>query len=70
MTSPLSEDDKAVIDAQIKKLLEAKGIIDRAKQAGLDVSAEEEQVNALDTQLKGIRSAFFPTGAAPTKTTG
>lgn len=69
MTSPLTDDDRAVIDVQLKNLVTARDMINRAKAAGLDVQAEEEQVNALETQLKGIKASFFPTGATATKTT-
>lgn len=64
MAAPLTAEDKRAIEQHLKDLKTAKEMIGRAKQAGLDMSAEEAELARIESQLTGIKRSFFPTGSA------
>tara|TARA_R110000787_G_scaffold190963_1_gene302373 strand:+ start:58 stop:249 length:192 start_codon:yes stop_codon:yes gene_type:complete len=62
MAAPLTKEDLTNINAALKAAKEVKTVIQRAKQAGLDVDALEHQLLTNEQKLQGIKAAFYPTG--------
>jgi hypothetical protein len=62
MAAPLTKEDLSNINAALKAAKEVKQTIQRAKQAGLDVDALEQQLLSNEQKLQGIKAAFYPTG--------
>jgi|TARA_R110000824_G_scaffold20909_2_gene78421 hypothetical protein len=62
MAAPLTKEDLSNINAALKAAKEIKQTIQRAKQAGLDVDALEQQLLSNEQKLQGIKAAFYPTG--------
>ena len=62
MASPLTKEDLTNINAALKAAKEVKQTIQRAKQAGLDVEALEQQLLSNEQKLQGIKAAFYPSG--------
>lgn len=60
MTHPLTDEDEKQIDAAIKAIKATEDVIKRARQAGIDVDAQEAQIKESEERLKGIKAAFFP----------
>ena len=60
MSHPLTEDHKRLIDESLKGLKVNKEVIERAKQAGLDMTDLEQRSDEVEAKLLGIRRAFFP----------
>ena len=60
MAAPLTEQDLEQIKANITQLDIADDAIKTAKQAGLDVSLQEEESKAQRGQLLKIKQAYFP----------
>lgn len=58
--SPLSEEDLERLREAETELQRAREQIDLAKQANLDVSAQEERVATLAQQIRSIKSTYFP----------
>ena len=64
MAHPLVKEDLDNINAALKAIKESRTIIERAKVAGLDVSAQEDQLSSAETRLTAIKAGFFPGGRA------
>tara|TARA_Y100000310_G_scaffold337943_1_gene426291 strand:- start:550 stop:744 length:195 start_codon:yes stop_codon:yes gene_type:complete len=64
MAHPLTKDDLDNINASLKGIDSVKGIIARAKIAGLDVAEQEQQMVTAEQRLKAIKQGFFPSGRA------
>lgn len=64
MANPLSTEDRANIEIQLKALADARADLNRAKAAGIDVADLEKQLNESEAQLKAIKQVYFPTGRA------
>ncbi len=62
MAEPLTKEDLTNINAALKAAKEVKTVIQRAKQAGLDVEVLEQQLLANEQKLQGIKAAFYPSG--------
>ena len=62
MAAPLTKEDLSNINAALKAAKEVKQTIQRAKQAGLDVDALEQQLLSNEQKLQGIKAAFYTTG--------
>lgn len=60
MASPLTTEHKAIIDKALADLKEAREQVTRAKLAKIDVAEQEAQIEAMETQLKAIKAAYFP----------
>lgn len=60
MTSPLDDNDLAELNLSLEALDKADEIIKRAKQAGIDIKAQEEASKDTRMKLSGIKGAFFP----------
>lgn len=60
MAAPLTETDLEQIKANIQALDIADDAIKTAKQAGLDVTAQEENSKAQRAELLKIKQAYFP----------
>ncbi len=58
--NPLSPDDLTDIDANLAQLEDAKELIRRSKQAGIDVTTFEQQVIESRNQLLKLKQSFFP----------
>lgn len=59
-SAPLTESDLDDINRSLQRLDDASVIMDRARQAGIDVTAfEQRQRDARDKLLK-LKQAFFP----------
>jgi ribosomal protein L32E len=56
----LSEDDLQAIENGIASARKAMAIVERAKQAGIDVTEQEQQIRANEGRLLRIKQAFFP----------
>jgi hypothetical protein len=57
---PLGDRDYDDIKARMKDLEEAERQIDKAMNAGLDVTAQREQAKQLRAQLTRIKQTYFP----------
>ncbi len=64
MAHPLVKEDLDNINTALKAIKESRQVIERAKVAGLDVSAQEDQLNAAEARLGAIKQGFFPGGRA------
>ena len=62
MAGPLTDEHRREIDARLADLKQAKEEIARAQRAGIDVSDFAETAQRLETQLRAIKGAYFPTG--------
>lgn len=56
----LDEEDLQAIDNALEEVDELQEQLDRAEQAGLDVSQMRERATQARTRLRSIRQAFFP----------
>ena len=64
MAHPLIKEDLDNINSALKAIKESRPVIERAKVAGLDVSAQEDQLSVAETRLNAIKQGFFPGGRA------
>ena len=62
MAAPLTKEHLSNINTALKAAKEIKTVIARAKQAGLDVDALEQQLLSNEQKLNGIKAAFYPNG--------
>lgn len=60
MTSPLEESDLAQIDDALSALEAAKGQVDLAVQAGIDVGARQQEILDRVERLRRIKQTYFP----------
>ena len=61
MAIVLTKEDKTKIDKALGAIAEAKKDIGKAKLAGIDVSAQEEQLKTTEQQLLNIKRVYFST---------
>ena len=64
MAHPLVKEDLYNINEALKAIKGSRVIIQRAKVAGIDVSAQEDQLTAAESRLSAIKAGFFPGGRA------
>ena len=64
MAHPLTKEDLDQINDALKAIKGSRTVIERAKVAGLDVGAQEEQLNSAEARLGAIKQGFFPGGRA------
>ncbi len=64
MAHPLVKEDLDNINEALKAIKGSRVVIERAKVAGLDVSAQEDQLNDAENRLSAIKQGFFPGGRA------
>lgn len=57
---PLTADDKAALDGAIEAGEGITELINRAKAAGIDVEAHEQELAIQVGRARSIRQAFFP----------
>jgi hypothetical protein len=58
--NPLKESDFARITTELANLRDAEELLVKAKQAGIDVSAQEAQLKQTRDGLLKLKQAFFP----------
>tara|TARA_Y100000310_G_scaffold321748_1_gene379826 strand:+ start:1004 stop:1198 length:195 start_codon:yes stop_codon:yes gene_type:complete len=61
-TQLLDDDDRDALDQAIESVEALRPEIARAKSAGIDVTALEQRLNEQESQIRAIRTSFFPTG--------
>ena len=59
---PLTEEHKAQIEESLEVLRKSEEILQRAKQAGLEVDDQITENADLHKRLTGLKRAFFPIG--------
>ncbi len=64
MAHPLVKEDLDNINEALKAIKGSREVIKRAQIAGLDVSAQEDQLNTAESRLTAIKQGFFPGGRA------
>ena len=64
MAAPLTKDDLDNINSALRGTKAIREVIARAKLAGIDVSAQEDQVNQAESRLQAIKQGFFPNNRA------
>jgi hypothetical protein len=58
--NPLTNQDFTVMNQALEQLQDAKEILQRATQAGLDVSKQAQDMDQLERQIRSLKQAFFP----------
>lgn len=58
--NPLTQDDLTRINDSITQINDVREQIRLAKQAGIDVSAEEQEINKQQEQLLKLKQTYFP----------
>jgi hypothetical protein len=58
--NPLTDQDFTVMNQALEQLQDAKEILQRATQAGLDVSKQAQDMDQLERQIRSLKQAFFP----------
>ncbi len=56
----LTEGDLSQIDGALAEIKDAESIIAQAKQAGIDLTPQENQAREIKEKLLRIKQAFFP----------
>ena len=64
MAHPLTKEDLDNINVALKGIKTTREIIVRAKQSGIDVASQEEELNQNESRLNAIKAGFFPSGRA------
>lgn len=59
-SAPLTGEDKNALDAALAAGDEIRGLLSRAKAAGIDVTEPEAELNKQLARARSIRQAFFP----------
>lgn len=62
MAHPLEKTDLDNINNALKAIKDTRTVLERAKIAKIDVSAQEDEINNAEAQLKAIKQGFFPSG--------
>lgn len=57
---PLTENDLIAINSALAEIGNAQGIIEQAKRAGIDLTAQETLARETKDKLLRIKQAFFP----------
>lgn len=60
MAHPLTDEDEKQINEALKAIAATRDVIRRSRTAGIDVDAQEAQINASEERLKAIKAGFFP----------
>lgn len=60
MTEPLTEEHLSQLNDSLLKLKALEGTLQRASNAGMDVSAQTEQAKEHKAKILKIKGAFFP----------
>lgn len=58
--NPLSDEDLDKLNEAQRQLATARQQVDLAKSAGIDVSRAEDRVSELETQIRSLKSVYFP----------
>ncbi len=64
MAHPLTKEDLDQINEALKAIKATRDVIARAKVAKIDVSDQEELIEAAEVRLMAIKQGFFPSGRA------
>ena len=59
-SAPLTGEDKDALDGALEAGDEIRGLISRAKAAGIDTTEAENELNTQLGRARSIRQAFFP----------
>ena len=60
ISAPFGPEDLEELQTRLAELEEAKALIAKANQAGLDIGDQETRMKDLETRLRRIKQTFFP----------
>lgn len=60
LKNPLTDEDLIAMNENVERLNEARGLLQKMKQAGEDTAEAEAELTRLQTRISRYKTAFFP----------